>query len=96
MKVGRPKGTTKENKRLTEISIYFAKNRITAIIYHKKTGLHSKNFPVGLLQNIIDEVAKKHHLPNNHKITKTLISQIIVTAKHDVPYGQVNVFRLCC
>ena len=46
--------------------------------------------PVGLLQNNIDEVTKKYHLPNNHKITKTLKSQIIVTAKYYVPYGKGN------
>ena len=48
--------------------------------------------PVGFLQNNIDEVAKIYNLPNNHKITKTLISQIISTAKYIVSYGQVNGF----
>ena len=56
-------------------------------MYHNKTELYGKKFPVGFLQNNIDEVANIYNLLNDHKITKTLISQIIVTAKHHVPYG---------
>ena len=40
----------------------------------------------------MDEVAKKHNLLNDHNITKTLISKIIVTDKHHIPYGQGNGF----
>ena len=69
MKVGRPKGTTKENKRLTEISIANIQNEITAIANNKKTELDSKTLPVGFLQKNLDEVSKNHNLPNKHKIT---------------------------
>ena len=47
---------------------------------------------IGLLQKNIYEVAKKHNLPNNQKITKTLISLRITTDEHHVPYGQGNGF----
>ena len=57
----------------------------------KKTELCDKKFPVVSLQNNIDEAGKKN-LPNDKKITKTLISQRIATAKHHVPYGQGNGF----
>ena len=61
-------------------------------MYKKKTELGGKKLPVGLLQNNIDEVAKRHNLPNNHIITKTLISQRIATGKHRVSYVQGNCF----
>ena len=48
--------------------------------------------PVGFLGKKIYEVAKEHNLTNNHKITKTLTSQRIATAKHHVTYGQGNSF----
>ena len=63
-------------------------------MYQKKTELYGKELPVGFLQNKIDEVSKKYNLPNNHKIMKTLISQIIATAKHHAPYGKGNVFHI--
>ena len=91
---GLPKGTTNENKRLTKISITDEKNEITSIVYQKKTELYGKELPVGFLQNKIDEVSKKYNLPNNHKIMKTLISQIIATAKHHAPYGKGKVFHI--
>ena len=47
---------------------------------------------VGLLQNNIDEATNIYNLPNYHKIMKTLISQIIVTGNHHVPYGRDNCF----
>ena len=72
---GQPKVTKYDNKKLTEISISNAKNGITAIVYNKKTELDGNKFPVGLIQKNINEIAKKHNLPNNHKITKTLISK---------------------
>ena len=66
-KGGQPKGTANENKRGTEISISNTKNRISAIVYNNKTELDGKNFPVGLLQNNIDEVAKKTQLTEQLK-----------------------------
>ena len=56
-------------------------------MYSNKTELVSNKLVVGFLQNNIDGVAKKHYLPSDHKITKTLNSQIITTGKHHVPYG---------
>ena len=56
---GRTKGTTIDNKRLTEISIANVKNEITAIVYQNKTELHGNNLSVGFLQNKIDEVEIK-------------------------------------
>ena len=56
-KGGWSKGTTHDNKRITEI--IFANVKKTAIVYHKKTELNGKKLPVGFLQNKIDEVAKK-------------------------------------
>ena len=61
-------------------------------MYKRKTELYGKKFPVKIPQKSIDEVAKIHNLPNYPKITKTLISQIIVTDKHRVPYGQGSGF----
>ena len=57
-------------------------------MYKNKTELDGKKSPVGFLQNNIDELAKKHNLPNNHKIAKRLISQKIATSNNYVPYGQ--------
>ena len=48
--------------------------------------------PDELLKNNIDEVAKKHNLPNDKKITKILISQRVATTKHHVPCVQGNGF----
>ena len=61
-------------------------------MYKKKIELDVNKFPVGFHQNDICEVAKKHNLPNNYKITKALISQIIASVKHHVPYGQGKYF----
>ena len=61
-------------------------------MYQKKTELYGNNLPVGFLQNNIDEVLKIYNLPNNNKITKTLISQRIATANHRVQFVQGNGF----
>ena len=61
-------------------------------MYQKKIGLDGGYFPVRFLQKNIDDTEKIYNLPNNHKITKALISQIIATAKHHVPHGQGNGF----
>ena len=63
-----PKGTTNDNKELTEISIANAKNEMTVIVYQKKTELDVIDFSVGFLQINIGQ-AKKHNLPNDNKIT---------------------------
>ena len=59
-------------------------------MYKNKTELYGKEFLVGILQNNIDEMKK--NWPNDHKIMKTLISQLIATGKHHVPYGRGNGF----
>ena len=48
----------KKKKRGTEISIFNSNNQITAIVYKNKTELDGNKFPVGFLQNNIDEVEK--------------------------------------
>ena len=57
-------------------------------MYKNKIELNGRKLPVGFLQNNIDKVSKKQNLPNNHKITKTLLSQRLSTGNHRVPYGQ--------
>ena len=61
-------------------------------MYQKKTERDGNNLSFVLLQKNIDEVVKIYNLPNDQKITKTPMSQIISTAKHHVPYGQGNGF----
>ena len=61
-------------------------------MYKKKTELDGMKFPVGFLQNNIDEFRKKHDLINYQKIMKTLVSQRITNSKHHVPYRQDNGF----
>ena len=61
-------------------------------MYQNKTELVGKKLPVRFPHKKIDELAKKNNLSINNKITKTLISQIIATSKHRVPYGQGNAF----
>ena len=75
----RPKGTKKKKKIGIEISFAKAKYETTAIVYKKKTGFDGKKLPVILLSKNIDEVEKKQNLPNDHKITKALLSKIIAT-----------------
>ena len=58
----------------------------------RKKELYGNKLPFGLFQKNIDEVAKIHNLLNNQKITKTLKTQRIATAKHHVLYGQGNGF----
>ena len=45
-------------------------------------------FQVDSFKIILMDYFKKHNLPNDHNITKTLISQIIATGKHHLHYGQ--------
>ena len=91
-KGGRTKVGTNDNKIGTRIIIANARNEITTIVYKRKTELYGKKFPVKIPQKSIDEVAKIHNLLNNQKITKTLKTQRIATAKHHVLYGQGNGF----
>ena len=65
-------------------------------MYKNKTELYGRKFPFGLYQNNIDEVEKKHNLPNDQKIMKTLISQIIMTGKYHVLYLQGGGFQIRC
>ena len=87
---------TNDKKIGTEINIANTKNEIIYILYKKKTGHYGKRLLFKSHQNNIDEVAKKHNLPNNHKITKTLIPQMIATDKNHVTYGQGNSFHPYC
>ena len=64
-------------------------------MYYNKTELDGMKLIVGFLQKNIDEVAERHNLPNYNKINKTIISQIITTAKHHVPYLQGSGFHIC-
>ena len=70
--VGESKWSSRENKRLSEISIANTKNEIISIVYHMKTELYGKKLQVRFLWHNIDAVFIKKNLPNDHKITTTL------------------------